>query len=301
MNAPPRRSIRSFMRAAAAAARRAVRTLCWWWLRRGLHEIPESELREDAWAIIPHPDDECLGCGGFLLRKAALGARVRVVFLGDGSSSHSDRIDPAELARRRLEEARASCARLGVRPRDVHFVLLDDSEMVAHVAEGSRHLASLLASDPTSQVIMPYAGEPHPDHRAVWEMARAALDGSGAGVTVFEYPVWFWDAFPWMGDAANGSWRAFPRRMAAFPGHFSRLLRDFHASISVASVLDDKREALACHATQMERPADDPGWATLGDVSYGEFLGCCLGDVEVFHRYVHEPTSRADRSVHVGS
>jgi len=291
-----RARIRNRLAAVARLARRALRAVCWWCLRRRLRDVPEPELREDAWAIVPHPDDECLGCGGLILRKTALGARVRVVFLSDGSSSHADRIDREELGRRRLEEARASCARLGIRPNDVHFAGLEDLQLADHVAEGAQRLFGLISADPTPQVLMPYAGEPPPDHRAVWEMGRAALEQLGARVTVFEYPVWFWDAFPWMGDAANGGWAAVPRRMVAFPGHLGRLLRDFRTSVSIAAVLDGKREALACHATQLERPAGDPDWATLAEVGDGEFLACCLRDVEVFHRRVHEPTPGSSRS-----
>jgi LmbE family N-acetylglucosaminyl deacetylase len=163
--------------------------------------------------------------------------------------------------------------------------------MSEHVAEGTNQIAALLAADPPDQVFIPYSGEPPADHRAVWEMARGALTRLGRPVQVFEYPVWFWDAYPWMADGTGRGWSAWPERMFAFPGRLARLFRDFRAAVAIGSVREGKREALACHATQMERQGDHEGWATLGWISSGEFLDCFFQEFELFHRYQFSPAA----------
>jgi hypothetical protein len=107
----------------------------------------------------------------------------------------------------------------------------------------------------------------------------------GRSVQVFEYPVWFWDAFPWMGDGCSRGWAAWPERMIRFPGRLAALFRDFRAGVAIGPVLDRKRRALSCHRTQMEAPEGRSDWATLGGVSAGEFLDCFFQEFEVFHRY----------------
>ena len=37
-------------------------------------------------AIAPHPDDELIGCGGFLISKKNEGAQIGIIYLTDGRS-----------------------------------------------------------------------------------------------------------------------------------------------------------------------------------------------------------------------
>ena len=41
--------------------------------------------------IAAHPDDETLGCGGFIARLTSQGERVRVVFIAEGESCRHER------------------------------------------------------------------------------------------------------------------------------------------------------------------------------------------------------------------
>ncbi len=57
-------------------------------LALGSTEIPTRELARSALVFSPHPDDECLGCGGTIIRKKQAGSTVKIVHLTDGSRSH---------------------------------------------------------------------------------------------------------------------------------------------------------------------------------------------------------------------
>ncbi len=90
---------------------------------------PLSDLSSSAVVFAPHPDDETLGCGGMILQKNQVGARVRIVFMTDGSQSHARFLAPAELARLRQEEARAAGKALGVDEDDLFFLGFPDGEL----------------------------------------------------------------------------------------------------------------------------------------------------------------------------
>ena len=62
-------------------------------IRRRLREMTREELARPAVVLAPHPDDETLGCGGTLIRKARAGAPLKVVLMTDGARSGRGLID----------------------------------------------------------------------------------------------------------------------------------------------------------------------------------------------------------------
>lgn len=130
--------------------------------------VTAEELREPALVIAPHPDDEMLGCGGWILRSRAHGARWSVVYVTQ-----------------REERRRAECeAALGG---------LDSvGELDLDLAEGHpwgrtreetavRHLADWLRQQRPRRLFVPNPLDPHPDHRRSHRLVAAALRGAGAG------------------------------------------------------------------------------------------------------------------------
>src|ERR1700754_4701713 len=91
------------------------------WARLGgLPELKPAELVPPgarAVVIAPHPDDEVLGTGGLLARLSALGRKVLIVAVTDGTASHPD--SPAwpveRLADVRPQETREALQRLHMR------------------------------------------------------------------------------------------------------------------------------------------------------------------------------------------
>ena len=82
-------------------------------LRRFYHRIArdrarfltEDALKRSAIVFAPHPDDETLGCGGTIIKKRQAGAKISIVFMTDGRTSHGHLMDINELTTRRVEEA----------------------------------------------------------------------------------------------------------------------------------------------------------------------------------------------------
>ena len=69
--------------------------------------------------LAPHPDDETLGCGGFVIEACKRGRPPLIVAVTDGAGSHagSTAYPPARLKALRAAELRSAAQILGV-PRE---------------------------------------------------------------------------------------------------------------------------------------------------------------------------------------
>lgn len=243
--------------------------------------MSEADLRRSAIVFAPHPDDETLGCGGTILRKRAAGARVRIVFLTNGCSSHTAWLPTEELTARRRREARAAAGELGVPERDVHFWDFEDNRLADNRAEAVRRATGMLCDDRPAQIFVTSSVDVSPDHVAAADIVRAAAEEACPDIDVLEYLIWFWSHRPWAPrgdlDAVSGSLRLAVRR-------FRSLAASDLVQVPVRGLHGRKWAALSAHATQMERPADRPDWPVLADVWAGRFLDCAFGDCELFIR-----------------
>ena len=223
-------------------------------------------------AILAHPDDESLGCGGTLATYAAEGVDVSLITATRGERGRFRGIaagaagHPGEqgLAAVRERELRAAAAVLGVR----ELVLLDylDQEVDrAPVAEAVSKIAAHLRRLRPHVVLTfgPDGAYGHPDHIAVSQFATAAVvaaaDGShraGEGgntaphaVSKLYYIAWnqatwaaYQAAFRWLVSNVDGV----ARQTAPWPDW------------SLTTVIDARRcwptvwRAVSCHESQVE-------------------------------------------------
>lgn len=168
------------------------------WRRAVLRARPLSLARaaRDGWLVIaPHPDDEALGAGGLIASLAKRGAALKVAFLTDGSGSHVGA--PGWGARRvaalRASEARAALRALGLAELPLALGWRD----AAPHASGSRafertvrRLVALCRRAGLRRVVATWDGDPHCDHQAAAQVARAVA--RRIGVTPLFYCVWGW-------------------------------------------------------------------------------------------------------------
>lgn len=124
--------------------------------------------------LAPHPDDEILGCGGYLAQQVAGGARVRVIIVSDGAAG----LSPGVSSVVREAETRAGLAALGV--EDVTFWGYADGAVPVSgaIAEGYR---STVEAFRPHEICLPAPSESHPDHRRTTRGALRALEGHWSG------------------------------------------------------------------------------------------------------------------------
>lgn len=133
--------------------------------------------------VVPHADDETLGCGGLIALAAALGIAITVTILTDGAASHpgSKNWPPAALARQRRREARDAVECLAGPMAQVDFLNAPDGALVE-----TRGLAPRIA--PADLYVTCWRDDPHPDHQAAFFIARDAATPNGSRLWAF--PLW---------------------------------------------------------------------------------------------------------------
>jgi LmbE family N-acetylglucosaminyl deacetylase len=170
--------------------------------------VPALEASTTLLVVAPHPDDETLCCGGIIQRVLAAGGRVSVVWVTSGDAARWDLLllehalwnsaaKGRSLGERRMAEARAATARLGVPPSGQLFLGYPDGGLSAllqapervytspstgaaavpyraalsagHPYTGAslaRDFAAVLARVQPTLILAPSPADSHPDHRA---------------------------------------------------------------------------------------------------------------------------------------
>jgi LmbE family N-acetylglucosaminyl deacetylase len=134
--------------------------------------LPPLDANTSLLVVSPHPDDETLCCAGVLERVARAGGRVSVVWITSGDASELSLLldeksllmtaaAARELAERRMREARAATALLGVPAAGKLFLGYPDRGVAALLGA---HYRVPYRSRFTAAAAVPYAGAVFPGH-----------------------------------------------------------------------------------------------------------------------------------------
>jgi len=208
--------------------------------------------------VIPHPDDEALGCGGLLALLRQAGEHVAAVLVSDGTMSHPHSRDFSPAARRELRyaELRHALTVLNVDENNVLYLGLPDSQVPSAgpaFDEAAARLADFIQQQQAATVLTPWRRDPHPDHRATSQLTAAALARLPQPPRRLEYVVWAWE-------------RAAPADLPlATEGRGYRL--------NITEVLVQKQRAIAAHRSQLAPGTitDDPSGFLLSEAMLAHF------------------------------
>lgn len=133
--------------------------------------------------VVPHADDETLGCGGLIAAAAQRGLVITVTILTDGAASHPGSVQwpPARLAAQRRTEALAAVKLLAGAGAQVIFAGAPDGRLAGHPDAGRR-------VPPADLFVTCWRDDPHPDHRACYDIARVVAQRWSAPLLAF--PLW---------------------------------------------------------------------------------------------------------------
>ena len=193
--------------------------------------------------VAPHQDDESLGCGGLIALLRSFDVPVTVLFVSDGTGSHpQSRAFPADRLRDTREaEAQEALRILGVAADAVRFLRFRDTavpmEETVDFAAATERVRQVIDNAQPETIVLPWRRDPHCDHRAAWQLIRAALAGNQAQPRLLEYPIWVWELagdgdLPLMGEVEG--WR-----------------------LDIAAVFAQKQAAIAAHRSQLGQLIDD--------------------------------------------
>lgn len=191
--------------------------------------------------VAPHPDDETLGCGGAIALLRDRGVTVRVLVMSDGTRSHpnSHKYPAPNLKKLRESETRTAMGVLGVENVDF-FGLPDGNVPMQDAPEASEAIArcqTILASIEPKVIFLPWRYDPHPDHRATWQLIHRASVILSPQPRAIEYAIWDWDE---------------AQRQEILPGHDLSVWR-----LDISSALSYKKQAIAAYRSQTTDLIDD--------------------------------------------
>ncbi|MGI4727011.1 MAG: PIG-L deacetylase family protein [Janthinobacterium lividum] len=208
-------------------------------------EISEKNLAQFGTTVIiaPHPDDESLGCGGTiaLLRKSGL--PVHVIFVSDGTLSHpNSKKYPAEKLRQlRESEALNALKILDVDAANASFMRIKDRSVPnpedAGFDAAVTQMLQILTPLKPDTILVTWQKDPHPDHRAAWQIVNRVASLLAKKTLILQYLIWIWEL-----------------------GEQSDLVINQHTKlylVKTVSVFQQKKQAIAAHVSQVSRLIDD--------------------------------------------
>ncbi len=197
-----------------------------------------------ALAIYAHPDDPDVSCGGTLAVWAKAGCEVTVLLCTDGGKGSRDpSLDPRELSARRVTEAAAAGALLGVAGQErLNYPdgeLVDDAVFREALVAAVRRLRPevVLCPDPTAV----FFGQEYFNHRDHRLTGWAVLDAVAPAASL---PHYFPDAGP-----------AHQVDTVLLSGTLEP-----DVWVDISTTVDLKGEAVGCHRSQFP---DGVEWASM--------------------------------------
>lgn len=191
----------------------------------------------------PHPDDESLGCGGAIALLRKYGLPVTVVTMSDGTLSHPNSVKFPSKKLRDLRESEMKTALkiLGVGESEIRFLRYSDravpGENYLNFTVAVKTIKNILTTENPQTILAPWRFDPHPDHRATWQIVNRANSLLNYSATLIEYPIWLYESaeakeFPDANDVRM--WR-----------------------LDIEKVADLKQKAIRAHASQITDLIDD--------------------------------------------
>ncbi len=147
-------------------------------LEKRRYRLQPLEGMEDKriFLLVPHVDDEIIGCGGLLVFLREKRCRAKCLYLTDGASSYNPQLEREELVKQRLEEGQRVAASLGLEPPT--FLGLEDGKLSLNEEAVERVREELRSFEP-DLLFLPSPLEGHRDHTATAGLGLSALEKEG--------------------------------------------------------------------------------------------------------------------------
>ena len=123
--------------------------------------------------IAPHPDDELLGCGGTLLRRRQEGVDIGWILVTQISEQGGYSAGRVVERSQEIQNVREG---LGVKPEHMYSLGFPAAELdlvpMKALVEAISHV---IADFRPTEVLLPFFGDAHSDHRRVFEAGSACM------------------------------------------------------------------------------------------------------------------------------
>lgn len=142
--------------------------------------------------IAPHPDDEILGCGGFITTQNLQNKEVFIIFLTKGENCNPE-INPETLITERRILSEKALTQVHQPMFRVYYLDFVDGEINNADPEVNKLKSLLIHIDPEA-IFVPNLLEGWNDHINANTIIKSLIDNKS--IKIFEYCVWFWYTTP---------------------------------------------------------------------------------------------------------
>lgn len=150
-------------------------------------QSPKKNQHNSIIVFSAHSDDFVLGAGGSIAKYVADGRKVRVIIFSSGERSHPW-LRPSVVRKFRLKEAVQAGKILGCK---VSFLGLPDQRIKAEFTPAlAQQLRQRLQKIKPEKIFTHSSEDPHPDHRAVHQLARTLCTSLRPAVELYTYSIW---------------------------------------------------------------------------------------------------------------
>ena len=176
--------------------------------------------------VAPHMDDEVLGVGGTIAKHKASGDRVWVIFAANRVYNHQ-----YDEEKNLLEKTHAMEAKSILGYDEAVFLNLNDERLDVAVQDILIPLEEHITEIIPEAIYVPFYGDNHQDHRAVFDAVRVAVRPLAADFIKGIY----------MYDVPSSTEQSPPLPSSAFlPNHY----------VNTTDFIDKKIAALLCYQTE---------------------------------------------------
>lgn len=146
--------------------------------------------------MAPHPDDEIIGMGGFLLQMMENKCRIHIIYLTDGEGSGSFP-DKEIIRQERINLSKNALNELHIPNEHVYRLHLQDSAIPRKghngFSEASEIITEIIEKTKPEAVFATHFIEYWPfDHIACFELAQDAISKANHKTSLWLYWVWTW-------------------------------------------------------------------------------------------------------------
>lgn len=142
---------------------------------------------KSALVLIPHPDDEIIGCGGILSYMNEIGIDINFLYITSGENGLKRNMRDKNPYIREKEAALA-LTELGICDPIMDFLRVEDGNISSNLILVKDYIDRILFNNKIDLVFVPSYYEEHPDHFSIAE--ALSYTKSGSEIMIAMYEVW---------------------------------------------------------------------------------------------------------------
>jgi LmbE family N-acetylglucosaminyl deacetylase len=140
--------------------------------------------------LVPHMDDEILGCGGTIAQIKNKNL-VYFIFATDGKRSPASKeAANVDLNKIRTNESKAALNNLGIPLANIFFLNFPERKLKKHFKDLISRLRNIISEINPDYILTPFRFDRHPDHLTLNKASFRAFLDSNSKAELFEYFVY---------------------------------------------------------------------------------------------------------------